>query len=288
MLKTMVMALVAIWGLSVPAVAQQLTNAQRDAAVTFTLNNTRHTLLHEIGHLFVDLFDLPVLGKEEDAVDTFATLTMLREDTSESYQALVDTVDGWTYSERSTPRRGYSYSDLYGMHSLDIQRSFAMACLMVAHNDDHFSWFATRVGLPHDRQDSCEEDLRLSMHGWDSLLAPHLRTTFKANPEIPVIYRDHSAELDDIVGILKQSGILEETADWLRKSYVLPTRVRIAAEECGVVNAFYDPSAREVILCYEWVEHMYELFIKDIMPVREHFAMMRKLKLEKLERSPGS
>src|SRR5690554_4191597 len=68
------------------AMAEDLTNAQREAAITFTLNNTRHTLLHEIGHLFVDQFDLPVLGKEEDAVDTFATLTMLNEGTPASLQ----------------------------------------------------------------------------------------------------------------------------------------------------------------------------------------------------------
>ncbi|WP_196258893.1 DUF4344 domain-containing metallopeptidase [Pelagibacterium limicola] len=275
---------IAFGGLAAPAWARELTNAQRDAAIAFMLNNTRHTLLHEIGHLFVDQFELPVLGREEDAVDNFATLTMLAEGTPESLQALIDTVDGWIYSEQQTTRRRYSNSDFYGMHSLDIQRSFAMACLMVAHDYDRFTWFATRVGLPHNRQESCEEDLRLTGYGWESVLKPHVRAGQTANSQVSVVYRSHDPAYRDIAAILKQNLVLENTADWLRKTYVLPRPVRLTAEECGQVNAFYDPTTREVILCYEWADYFYELFISDIMDIREHFAEMRKLKLEKLDR----
>lgn len=284
MLHRTIASLAMFFAVAAPLAAQDLTNAQRDAAINFTLNNTRHTLLHEIGHLFVDQLDLPVLGKEEDAVDTFATLTMLGEGTPESLQGLVDTVDGWVYAEKQGRRRGYSNSDFYGMHSLDVQRSFAMACLMVAHDYDGFTWFATRVGIPHDRQESCEEDLRLAHHGWTSLLDPHRRSAAASNPEIAVIYRPHDSAYDEIVAILKQNRVLEDTADWLRKSYVLPRPVRVSAEECGEVNAFYDASTREVILCYEWADYFYELFVKDIMPIREHFARMAELKREKMGR----
>jgi hypothetical protein len=285
MLRRTIASLTMLAACLAPAMAQDLTNAQRNAAIAFTLNNTRHTLLHEIGHLFVDQLNIPVLGKEEDAVDTFATLTMLSESTDASLEALIDTVDGWIYAEKQAPRRGFSNSDFYGMHSLDVQRSFAMACLMVAHNYDNFTWFATRVGLPHNRQETCEEDLRLARHGWQTVLEPHVRSSAITNPEISVIYRPHDPSYDEIVEILKQNRVLETTADWLRKSYVLPRPVRLTAEECGQVNAFYDPSTREVILCYEWADYFYDLYIKEVMPVREHFAMMRELKLEKLGRT---
>lgn len=284
MLRRTIASLAVLFSVMTPVAAQELTNAQRDAAITFTINNSRHTLLHEIGHLFIDQFKLPVLGKEEDAADTFATLMMLEDGTPESLQGLVDTVDGWIHAEKRVPLRGYSNSDFYGMHSLDVQRSFAMACLMVAHDYDAFTWFATRVGIPHDRQESCEEDLRLADHGWSSLLEPHRRAAAVRNPEIAVIYRPHDSAYNDIVDILKQTRILEDTADWLRKSYVLPRPVRVTAEECGEVNAFYDSTTREVILCYEWADYFFDLFIKDIMPIREHFARMAELKREKTGR----
>ncbi len=39
-----------------------------------------------------------------------------------------------------------------------------------------------------------------------------------------------------------------------------------------------------MILCYEWVDYFYDMYIAEVMPMREHFAMMRKLKLDKLGR----
>ncbi|MBL0039478.1 MAG: hypothetical protein IPP28_00160 [Xanthomonadales bacterium] len=39
----------------------------------FVSGTLRFVLLHEIGHGFVDLYGIPVLGREEDAADRFAT-----------------------------------------------------------------------------------------------------------------------------------------------------------------------------------------------------------------------
>ncbi len=267
--------------------AQDLTNAQRDAAITFVLNNTRHTLLHEIGHLFVDQFDLPVLGREEDAVDNYATLIMLMEGKPSSIEGLVDTVDGWVYSVKRTPGRGFVNSDFYAAHSLDIQRSFAIACLMVGKDRATHTRFATRAGLPDYRQESCEEDFRLARHGWDSVLAPHVRNG-APGAGASVTYEPHERAYGDIATMLQQHRVLEDAADWVVKNYVLPRPVKFTAEVCGEVNAFYVPGASEVILCYEWADFFYDLYVNDIMPVREHFAMMRELKLEKLANRSGS
>ncbi|WP_404404334.1 DUF4344 domain-containing metallopeptidase [Pelagibacterium halotolerans] len=265
---------------------QDLTNAQREAAIEFTLNNSRHVLLHEIGHLFVDQLKLPVLGREEDAVDTMATLVILNEQPEAAHQILVDTVDGWLYSEKTRPVRGYTNADFYGMHSLDIQRSFAIACLMVGSDYETYSTYATRIGMPIDRQKSCEEDHEVAEFGWQQVLAPHTRKdVFGAN--VAVEYRSDERTYRDIAAILRESGVLEEAADWVTKNYVLPRPVRITAEVCGEANAFYVPDERRVILCYEWADSFYSMFVEEIMPIREHFAMMKDLKLEKLSALGG-
>ena len=53
---------------------QELTEDQQLIATEFALNNGLFVLQHEIGHLFVAEFELPVLGKEEDAADSLAAL----------------------------------------------------------------------------------------------------------------------------------------------------------------------------------------------------------------------
>src|SRR5690606_2525368 len=126
----------------------------------------------------------------------------------------------------------------------------------------------------------CAEDFRLADAGWASVLKPHRRTG-AALSEVTVEYRS-SWPYAEIEALIKGAMLLEQYADWLAKSYVLPKQVHLTADICGEVNAFYDPEAREVILCYEWVDYFYEMFVSDILPKREHFAMMRKLKLEKM------
>jgi hypothetical protein len=283
MAKRLIAALLAMLAGVAPAAGQQLTNAQREAAIQFALNNTRHTMLHEIGHLLVDQLELPVLGREEDAVDMMATLLMLDTETEADVIGLQDTIEGWLYSESFRPSRGYVNSAFYGAHSLDIQRSFAMACLMVGSDYERHTQYATRISLPIDRQKSCAEDYRIAERGWSTVLEPHRRHGAPAS-QVSVHYRDTRGQYPQAQALLEQAQVLEQYADWVAKSYVLPNPVRMTAENCGEVNAFYDLETREVILCYEWVDFFYELYVSDIMPVREHFEMMRKLKLEKLGR----
>src|SRR5262245_2197605 len=50
----------------------------RQGMVEFTLGNIFFSLFHELGHAAVTEMGLPVLGREEDAADSFATTTMLQ------------------------------------------------------------------------------------------------------------------------------------------------------------------------------------------------------------------
>src|SRR3954453_16695765 len=50
---------------------------QRDQLIEFIIGNTLFTLTHELGHAVISEFQLPVIGREEDAADAFATLALL-------------------------------------------------------------------------------------------------------------------------------------------------------------------------------------------------------------------
>src|SRR3546814_15326340 len=52
-------------------------DALPDDLAVFVLGNTIFTLFHELGHALVDKLEIPVLGREEDAVDALAVLLML-------------------------------------------------------------------------------------------------------------------------------------------------------------------------------------------------------------------
>jgi Putative metallopeptidase len=56
---------------------KNLTHEQRAQTVEFVAGNLLFVLFHELGHALVSEMGLPVLGKEEDAVDAYAVLAML-------------------------------------------------------------------------------------------------------------------------------------------------------------------------------------------------------------------
>ena len=51
---------------------------QRQTLVEFVVGNLLFVATHELGHAVVSEFDLPILGREENAADDFAILTALR------------------------------------------------------------------------------------------------------------------------------------------------------------------------------------------------------------------
>ena len=73
-----------------PVLAQDADDPILGEAMTFALHDAAFTMYHEIGHLLVGELGLPVLGKEEDAVDAWATIWLLEFDESaDSYDALI-------------------------------------------------------------------------------------------------------------------------------------------------------------------------------------------------------
>ena len=66
---------------------------QADRAADFAINNVTTSLYHEFGHLLIDQFEWPVLGREENAADTIMTMLLL--DAGEAADAIAaDAVRG--------------------------------------------------------------------------------------------------------------------------------------------------------------------------------------------------
>jgi hypothetical protein len=83
-----------------------LSEQQRIDRVEFVVGNTPFVLLHEMGHVLIAEMKLPVLGREEDAGDTFAALAMLKIGTSFSQRVLAAAAKGWFLSDRRDQQTG--------------------------------------------------------------------------------------------------------------------------------------------------------------------------------------
>ncbi|MEU3609529.1 DUF4344 domain-containing metallopeptidase [Streptomyces sp. NPDC035033] len=154
--------------------------AERAAAVDEdVVGLSNGVLFHELGHALVDLYDLPVTGREEDAVDQLAVLLLASGDERHERYA-VSAVNAWgalwEASEGGDPGAA-AYSDV---HSTDGQRFFNWACWLYGSDPERFADAVDAEGnpdgvLPRDRAALCPAEFRRVDRAWRTLLEPYLK-----------------------------------------------------------------------------------------------------------------
>ncbi len=134
------------------------------------LGVTEFVLYHEMGHALIDLYDLPVTGKEEDSVDSLAVVMAVITERQEIALAGVDLFNAWAAN-----RQELTEEDFWDEHSLDEQRTYSVICWLYGSDPKVFKDLAQAVELPEDRQDFCQEDWQKQYRSWSKLLVSHLR-----------------------------------------------------------------------------------------------------------------
>lgn len=251
-------------GLSYPAAAQDLSEEDAALAMDFAMHDATFTMYHEIGHMLVGELDLPVLGKEEDAADALATILLLNDDEDEdSYNALIDSADGWYFNAVNSTGSSVDDFSYYDEHSLDIQRAYAMVCMMVGKDPDAFAQTAEAYELSEDRVEGCAGTYEQANSAWTTLLEPHAIVD-EPGAEITVIYEE-AGDYTELANELQSREVLERAAALVSNRYVLPGPVTFRAALCGEANAYFMPSESEVVYCYELAEDMFQLYANDIL-----------------------
>lgn len=126
---------------------------------------------HELGHALVDVLDLPVTGKKEDAVDQLSTVILIEGlDAGEELAlsgALAFALEDDDTSEDS------SFAD---EHSFNKQRFFNVICLIYGNNPEKYEPFVTDEILPEERAAGCPAEYEKTKNSWFRLLAPFFKS----------------------------------------------------------------------------------------------------------------
>jgi len=131
-------------------------------------------LEHEFTHALINIYNLPVLGKEEDAADALAAVFMTQFvkggdefsfDAAKFFDAL---------SER---QRNLAPSDYWDEHSLDKQRAYAIVCWVAGASEEDYDAIRKFGILGEDRLQSCPAEYQQRVKSWSTMLKPHLRSS---------------------------------------------------------------------------------------------------------------
>ena len=218
--------------------------------VEFVSGNMIFVLLHELGHAAITQMGLPVLGRMEDAADTFAVLMLLRIGSDFSHRVLVDAAEGWFLAARQDEKNGEEVP-FYSEHGLNQQRAYQIVCLMVGSDDEKFKDLAEETKLPEERQASCAGDYSNAVYSWDLLLKPHRRAPDQPKQKIDVIYSPAEGQMAVIRDMARSLLLLETVGERVADQLAWPAPLTLQMESCGFANARWDLRTRQVILCYE-------------------------------------
>jgi hypothetical protein len=130
-------------------------------------------LEHEFTHALINIYNLPVLGKEEDAADTLATLLLLKSPKGD--KLALGAAEFWAdFSGRQNPPAIADYAD---EHSLDLQRAYSIVCDIAGSNQQRYNEINQAGILPDGHIKSCPAQYQQDVKSFTQVLQPHVNGT---------------------------------------------------------------------------------------------------------------
>jgi putative metallopeptidase DUF4344 len=110
-------------------------------------------LLHETGHAMSDIYELPVLGREEDSADQLAAFVMLQFGPEVARTAINGAAFYWM-----TSWTGGDWFPHFDTHSTGAQRAATFLCIAYGGNPDGFKDLVEKRWLSKERADNCARE----------------------------------------------------------------------------------------------------------------------------------
>ena len=150
-----------------------------DVVLDRTINATMFILIHELGHALINVYDLPAVGKEEDAVDQLSVFILGDNDdpkdaNNDNNKMVLDGAGAFLLlAERD--EKTLDQMSMWDEHSLSKQRFYNVISLVYGSNPKKFNYLVTRKILPKDRAERSQGEYEQVSHSWSRLLEPYLK-----------------------------------------------------------------------------------------------------------------
>ncbi|MEH6629617.1 MAG: DUF4344 domain-containing metallopeptidase [Halopseudomonas aestusnigri] len=249
--------------------------AQDETEITaqeFIAGNILLTLYHETGHALVSIYDLPVLGSEEDAVDVFSIIALTEElNQGELSQERETKLDNYLFSTAlywlsMSEEEDFEDQGVTSEHSLDSERFLQHLCMVYGSDLDFYQDLPNDFGVEDLVTPECAELYQYKTSAWYKVLAPHwLGDRFRVK-RIDIVEDEPDPQYKGYRQWLHVHGILDEFETFVEKSFHLPKKITLRLKSCGQANAFWDPQELEIVLCDEQIaeySHIYDQLLEN-------------------------
>lgn len=139
-----------------------------------------HTLFHELAHALIATYDLPIVGKEEDAADNLAAVLSI-EYFDNGAEIAISAAELF-YLEGDEIAE-FEDADFWDEHSLDLQRYYATLCHVYGSDDVTYAYLLAETGFSDERGDMCIDDYERTANNWITLLGAYMTPEEKTPAE---------------------------------------------------------------------------------------------------------
>lgn len=140
---------------------------------------------HEVGHAMIDLLDIPLTGKEEDAADYFSFYFLASNEVPEGVKATMEGANFFlqnyqkmvndTAYQRLKKEGKEPELPFWDEHSLDMQRFYTIAALIYGSNPEKYDYFIESGYLGNRRPAIAIAEYKKIKKGWDRVLKPYIK-----------------------------------------------------------------------------------------------------------------
>ena len=132
------------------------------------------TFLHEVGHAVIDMLEIPVLGREEDAADFFSAYILVQFAPDDAHR-LIQGVGFMMASEaKAALAKPQTLKTFAGAHGLPAQRHYNLLCIAYGSNPKTFGNAVLRGMLPKERADGCADEYKMLQRAFQKLILPYV------------------------------------------------------------------------------------------------------------------
>lgn len=131
-------------------------------------------IYHEVGHAVVNVMEIPITGREEDAVDQFAVWWLAGND--EGDLTIIDAALGFYEDPEGDARTGSDEDSLAGEHSLSQQRYYNFLCWIYGSDTAAHANLLDEEWLTAARAERCEDEFEQLNTSWDVLMDGRLKS----------------------------------------------------------------------------------------------------------------
>lgn len=242
-------------------------------------------LLHELGHALIHELDLPVVGREEDAADEFATLISLQLLGSQGTQMALTSAQWFSLMGQS--QTVLQEVPFWDEHSLDKQRFFKILCLIYGSNPTANEAIVKPL-VPYTRLRVALERHSKKVERWQRLLGPQARLhRVFPDPTKPRSLNVQKQETllpqDELMRVAHFTSLAADLNRWFR----LPKNLTVVYRATQMDKNFFLPMTGQLLMSREFFQSAQQRLAQrlpqpqqaETMRALESFSLLQEFSL---------